>query len=313
MVRRILKLLLKLLLVAYVAFKAASVGAIVWFWYVTPDPSVLKTADPQTTSFIQHRCAAGEPGCTLVWTPLSKMSPFVPQAVVLAEDIRFFRHRGLDFHSLWAALRLNWKSGKVVWGGSTLTQQLAKNLYLGSEKTVGRKLREIAVTLKLERKLPKERILEIYLNVAQWGPNLYGVTNAARHFFGKTPAELGPLEASYLASILPNPEHADEPAWKEKFADVGARLFDVLLQSYLPPFRVTAEDVLENCPDVLDAEAIRENDYIVAKIFSSFSNDILSGRAALVSSKDLSNLLSAEGKRLRRGLVGPRPEAPSRP
>jgi monofunctional biosynthetic peptidoglycan transglycosylase len=292
MFRRLLKRLLKLLLVGYVAFTAASVGAIVWFWYVTPDPSVLRTAEPQTTSFIQNRCASGEPGCNVDWTPLSRMSPFVPQAVILAEDIRFFRHAGLDFRSLWAALKVNWKSGKVVWGGSTLTQQLAKNLYLGSEKTAGRKLREIAVTLKLERRLPKERILEIYLNVAQWGPNLYGITNASRHFFGKTPAELGPLEASYLASILPNPEHADEPAWKDKFTNVGGRLFEALVQSYLPPFRVTPQDVLKNCPEFLDAESVRENDYIVAKIFSTFSNEILSGRAALVSAKQLKAVLS---------------------
>lgn len=220
------------------------------------------------------------------------MSPFLPQAVIVAEDIRFFFHDGLDWKSLRAAFWINLKQGRIVWGGSTITQQLAKNLYLSPEKTIGRKFRELILTLKLERSLTKNRILEIYLNVAQWGPSLFGVTAAAQHYFGKLPQELGPLEASYLASILPNPERADEENFRERFTEAGSRIFDLLLQSYLPPIR--QERIAEACEDRLTVEESQQTDYIVAKVFSNFANDILSGQAFLLTEQRLWESLEPE-------------------
>lgn len=260
-----------------------------WFWFRAPDPSPLQNANPKTTSFIKRKCEAE---CSIAWTPLARMSPFIPQAVVVAEDFRFYFHPGLDWKSLRAAFWINLKQGKIVWGGSTITQQLAKNLYLGPEKTLSRKLREVILALKLERSLTKNRILEIYLNVAQWGPSLFGVTAASRHYFGKLPEELGPLEASYLASILPNPERADEENFHERFTEAGSRIFDLLLQSYLPPIR--REKTAEACDDRLTIEESERTDYIVAKVFSTFANDILSGRAFLLTEERLWESLEAE-------------------
>jgi len=213
------------------------------------------------------------------------MSPFIPQAVIVAEDIRFYFHHGLDWDSLRAAFWLNLKEGRVVWGGSTITQQLAKNLYLSPEKTISRKFREFILTQKLESSLTKNRILEIYLNVAQWGPSIFGITAASQHYFGKPPKDLGPLEASYLASILPNPERADEGNFRERFTEAGGRIFDLLLQSYLPP--IHEEKINEVCEDRLTQEESEQTDYIVAKVFSSFANDILSGQAFLLTEDQL--------------------------
>lgn len=229
------------------------------------------------------------------------MSPFLPQAVVVAEDIRFFFHHGLDWKSLRAAFWINLKEGRILWGGSTITQQLAKNLYLSPDKTLDRKLREVILTLKLERSLTKYRILEIYLNVAQWGPSLFGVTAASQHYFGKSPQDLGPLEAAFLASILPNPERATEDNFQERFTEAGSRIFDLLLQSYLPPIRPEPSD--ETCEDRLAPEESQATDYIVAKVFSAFANDILSGQAFLLTEERLWEALDAEEVSFVRGLL----------
>lgn len=234
------------------------------------------------------------------------MSPFIPQAVIVAEDIRFFFHGGLDWKSLRAAFWINLKQGGIVWGGSTITQQLAKNLYLGPEKTVGRKFRELVLTLKLERSLSKNRILEIYLNVAQWGPSLFGVTAAAQHYFGKLPGELGPLEASYLASILPNPERADEEKYRERFTEAGGRIFDLLLQSYLPPVRLEGSN--ETCEVRLTTEESEQTDFIVAKVFSSYANEILSGQAFLLTEQKLWEPLEPAEITFIQSLVRKKPE-----
>jgi len=272
-------------------------AVISWFWLKTPNPAPLQNSNPQTTSFMKRKC----PDCSLNWTPLEKMSPFVPQAVVVAEDIRFFFHHGLDWSSLRAAFWINLKEGHIVWGGSTITQQLAKNLYLGPEKTFGRKLREVILTLKLERSLTKNRILEIYLNVAQWGPSLFGITAASQHYFGKLPKDLGPLEAAFLASILPNPDRATEENFQERFTEAGGRIFDLLLQSYLPPIR--RDQITEACEDRLTPEESQETDYIVAKVFGAFANDILSGQAFLLTEERLWEALDSEEVSFVRGLL----------
>ncbi|HSA59797.1 MAG TPA: biosynthetic peptidoglycan transglycosylase [bacterium] len=284
----------------------AVLGAVIfplWLWLASPDPSALVHADPETTGFIRQRCPQGGPGCSPRWTPLKDMSPFIPQAVVLAEDIRFFRHGGLDLQNLWTALTINWRKGTVVWGGSTITQQLAKNLYLGPEKTAARKFREIVLTLKLERSLSKDRILEIYLNVAQWGPSLFGIANASERYFGKTPAELGPLEASYLASILPNPEHAEEPAWRDKFREAGVRLFDTLFNDHLSSIREPRRR--ETCRDRLAAADAQQLDYLIAKAFDRFPRALRKDGGEAIPFETFSKILSPDEWALAQGLLRP--------
>lgn len=139
------------------------------------------------------------------FVPLAELPEHVVRAVTTSEDAGFFGHSGFDFDELRNALVAGAEAGRVVRGGSTISQQLAKNLFLSRRKTIARKLREAAATVALEATLPKRRILEIYLNVAEWGPGVYGIGAAAQHWFGKDARALTPKEAAFLASVIPNP------------------------------------------------------------------------------------------------------------
>ncbi|HZZ84864.1 MAG TPA: transglycosylase domain-containing protein [Anaeromyxobacteraceae bacterium] len=139
------------------------------------------------------------------FVPLSALPPHLVRAVTTAEDAAFWGHRGFDFDELRNAFAEGVDAGRLGRGASTITQQLAKNLFLTPERTLARKAREALVTVALEASLPKARLLEIYLNVAEWGPGIYGIGAAARHYFAKDPRELTPKEAAFLASIIPNP------------------------------------------------------------------------------------------------------------
>jgi hypothetical protein len=137
--------------------------------------------------------------------PLADVPPLFVRALLLAEDAGFYGHPGIDLREVPAALITDWARGGAARGASTITQQLAKNLFLSHEKHLGRKLQELSLTLLLESALSKHRILEIYLNVIQWGPDLYGLRPAARAYFGREPGELTPAQTAFLVSIIPGP------------------------------------------------------------------------------------------------------------
>jgi penicillin-binding protein 1A len=137
--------------------------------------------------------------------PLGEVPPLFVKALLLAEDAGFYGHRGLDLSELPMALATDLSRGSAARGASTLSQQLAKNLFLSREKSLGRKLQELALALLLESSLGKDRILEIYLNVIEWGPGLYGLRPAARHYFGKEPRELTAKETAFLVTLIPGP------------------------------------------------------------------------------------------------------------
>jgi len=139
------------------------------------------------------------------WVPLSRVSPYLVKAVTTTEDGSFFRHKGFSTYAIRQSLVANLKKGAFVRGASTITQQVVKNLFLSREKTISRKLQELFITWQIEKVLSKERILELYLNIIEWGPGIYGIRRAARHYFGKEPADLTALEAVFLASIIPSP------------------------------------------------------------------------------------------------------------
>ncbi|MBL8112212.1 MAG: transglycosylase domain-containing protein [Acidobacteria bacterium] len=143
----------------------------------------------------------GAPG----FVPLVRVPPLFVRALTISEDAGFFSHEGLDLRELPVALATNWIRGESARGGSTISQQLAKNLFLSREKTVARKVREAALTLLLESALTKERILEIYLNVIEWGPKVHGLGPACRFYFGKPPEALTPKEMAFLVSLIPGP------------------------------------------------------------------------------------------------------------
>lgn len=175
-----------------------------------PDVSKLKTENPKKTSFMEYRekeCA--EKGRKIkisqIWMPLSRISPYLIKAVLIAEDDKFYRHEGFDYEALQKAVEKDIKAKKFKFGGSTISQQLAKNLYLSPSKNPLRKINEAVITWRMEKALSKKRILEIYLNVVEWGEGIFGVEAATRHYFGKPASELKPEEAARLAAVLPNP------------------------------------------------------------------------------------------------------------
>jgi monofunctional biosynthetic peptidoglycan transglycosylase len=180
------------------------------FWLTLPSVSWLKKENPKETAMMGFRAElAKQKGqrARRLWrrVPLSRISPYLIQAVLIAEDDKFFEHEGFDWESMRKALDANIKKNRVLRGGSTITQQLAKNLFLSSEQSIWRKLREAAIAWKLESELSKKRILELYLNVIDWGNGIYGAEAAARSWFSCPASGLTLSQAIRLASIISNP------------------------------------------------------------------------------------------------------------
>jgi len=170
----------------------------------------LATRMPRPTAFMRARDAeARRAGRRLEiderWIPYERVSPLLRRAVLVAEDDAFFTHGGLDWNEIQASARRNLEAGRIVRGGSTITQQLARNLYLGGERTLSRKLKEAFLALRIERAVPKRRIFELYLNLIEWGDGIYGAEAAAQRYFGVSAADLGPREAVLLAAVIINP------------------------------------------------------------------------------------------------------------
>jgi monofunctional glycosyltransferase len=170
----------------------------------------LAKVNPKTTAFIeQRREEMKEKGSKRkiyqVWVPLSAISPNLKNAVILAEDPNFYTHHGLDFYAITLAFRRNLEEGEIKVGASTITQQLMKNTYLSSSRNPLRKWHEAILALRVERCVKKNRILEVYLNVIEWGESTYGVEAASRRYFRSSAAGLDPAQAATLASMIPNP------------------------------------------------------------------------------------------------------------
>lgn len=171
-----------------------------------PDVAALASRPPETTAFIEAaRVRRGVEAVTWQWVPYDAISEHLKVAVVAAEDIEFFGHRGFATGEIAAALRDAWRERRLPRGASTITQQLAKNLWLSPSRDPWRKVKEALLTRQLERHLGKRRILELYLNVAELGPGIFGAEAASRHYFGKPAAALTAREAAELAAALPRP------------------------------------------------------------------------------------------------------------
>ncbi len=196
MLQRLKTVLLRLLL----AFCLLTVGSVLLLRWVPPPTTAFMLADRVERLGGGARVAAQR----YRWVPLEEIAYSVPLAMVAAEDQKFPQHFGFDLAALQAAAAHNQK-GRTIRGGSTLTQQLAKNLFLWSGRSYLRKGLEAWFTLWLEVLLPKRRILELYVNVVEFGDGVYGVGAAAPAYFGKTPARLGERESALLAAVLPNP------------------------------------------------------------------------------------------------------------
>ena len=181
-------------------------------WEVITFPDVAKLARerPTTTAFIEQRKRelkrqGKDAEIEWKWVAYNRISPNLRRAVLVAEDNEFYDHKGVDTKAMREAFERNWKRGRITHGGSTITQQLAKNLYLSPSRNPLRKVREYFIARALEKHLSKKRILEIYLNVVEMGERTYGAEAGARHHFGKSASSLTPNEAALLAGCLPNP------------------------------------------------------------------------------------------------------------
>jgi monofunctional glycosyltransferase len=181
------------------------------FIYLTlPDVRPLRTTNPQTTAFMQlrareARAKSAERKQIQRWVPYSRISAQLKRAVLVAEDSGFWRHEGIEFEQMKESMEANIERLEFFRGGSTITQQLAKNLYLSPSKNPVRKVRELLIARRLEAELPKQRILELYLNLIEWGDGIWGAEAAARTYFGKSAADLGAQESALLAAAIVNP------------------------------------------------------------------------------------------------------------
>ncbi|MBI5886072.1 MAG: monofunctional biosynthetic peptidoglycan transglycosylase [Deltaproteobacteria bacterium] len=225
-----------------------------------PSVSYLKKTNPKKTALMEIREAqwaakGGHRRVWQVWTPLAAISPYLVKAVVISEDDKFYEHDGFDFDAMKAAVEKDIKAGRFKAGGSTISQQLAKNLFLAPDKSALRKLREAVITWRLEQTLTKKRIIEIYLNVAEWGDGVFGAEAASRHYFGKSASELTPMEACRLAVVLPSPRRMN-PAGDSDYVTRRAEfIYAIMLRRGIvePEYEDTAVSPDDAAVDQVDA------------------------------------------------------------
>lgn len=178
-------------------------------YFVYPDVAALKETNPIPTAFMEIRKeqwadANRDIKINQKWVTIGNISPNVIKAVLIGEDDGFYKHDGFDIEGMENAIERSIKKGTLA-GGSTISQQLSKNLYLSPSKNPVRKIKEAIITWRIEKTISKRRILEIYLNIAEWGDGVFGIESAARHYFNKSAKNLTAFEAARLAAVLPNP------------------------------------------------------------------------------------------------------------
>jgi monofunctional biosynthetic peptidoglycan transglycosylase len=189
---------------------AVGFGVAAYGYLTLPDVRPLADTNPATTAFIELRAdeALSEgrtPRQVQHWINYRRISPHLKRAVLVAEDAAFWQHDGIDYDELQKSIELDWARGQLARGASTITQQLAKNLFLSPSRNPARKLRELVITRRLEAELTKARILELYLNVIEWGDGIYGVEAASEHYFGQSASALTPPSSALLAGAIINP------------------------------------------------------------------------------------------------------------
>jgi monofunctional biosynthetic peptidoglycan transglycosylase len=229
--------------------------------FIYPGVAKLKKQNPRTTAFMEYRQDEWRKQGRSIkirqyWVPLSRISPYAVKAAIIAEDDKFWSHEGFDFVAMQKALEKDLKKRKLKAGGSTISQQLAKNLYLSPSKNPIRKLREAIFTWRIERNLSKRRIIELYLNVAEWGEGIFGIEAAARHYFEKGAVSLTAQEAARLAAVLPNPRRFN-PTGSGRFVTGRAeRIYQIMVRRgiAIPEYEELMAEPAE--PIVIDAPAI---------------------------------------------------------
>jgi monofunctional biosynthetic peptidoglycan transglycosylase len=204
-------------------------------YFIYPDVSELKKTYPKKTAFMKYREQEWERKgkknkIIHQWVPLSHVSSYVIKAVIIAEDDKFWSHEGFDFEAMQKAIEKDIKKKQFAAGGSTISQQLAKNLYLSPSKNPVRKIKEAILTWRIERNISKKRIIELYLNVAEWGDGIFGIETAARRYYGKAASELTAKEAARLASVLPNPRRYNPVGTSRYVEGRSDRIYEIMVK-----------------------------------------------------------------------------------
>jgi monofunctional biosynthetic peptidoglycan transglycosylase len=213
-----------------------------------PDVSVLKTRYPvvhyepcvETPAQCAQALKRGrhpESGATVTisrlrpssWVSLGEVSKVAVGAILVSEDWAFYQHKGYDANQIKEAIREDWEEGRFARGASTITQQVARNVFLDKDKNLWRKVKELILAVRLEQALGKRRILEVYLNIAEWGEGIFGIRAASRHYFGKDPSELTAREGAFLAMLLPSPKRYSQSFRAHKLTDYARETMDAIL------------------------------------------------------------------------------------
>lgn len=234
-------------------FAVVGLSLNIGYYFLFPDVAALGKANPKKTAFMEYRerewqREGKKKKIQQRWVSLSQISPYVVKAVIIAEDDKFWKHEGFDFEAMQKALEKDIQKGKFKVGGSTISQQLAKNLYLSPSKNPIRKIKEAILTWRIEEHLSKKRIIEIYLNVAEWGDGVFGIEMAARTHFGKPAAALNAQEAAKLAAVLPNPRKFIPTGTSRYVTGRAERIYQIMVKRgiVIPEY----EDVMKNGADL---------------------------------------------------------------
>lgn len=201
---RIIKWPLALIILVVLSYQVVIFSSIVWMRWNNPSSSAFIDLERERLTSLKPPIKIRQ-----TWVPYNAISRSIKQAVIAAEDSGFSQHDGIDWEAMERAARENLKRGKIKRGGSTITMQLAKNMFLSPERSYLRKAQEVVAAGMMELVLDKRRILELYLNVAEWGVGVFGIEAASRHYFGISASELDPIQSAWLASILPAPRRFD--------------------------------------------------------------------------------------------------------
>lgn len=210
-----------------------------------PDPNVLKNQYPVVQSRPQ------EPSVPLVklvktrppgWVSLGGVSRVAVGAVVVSEDWAFYQHKGYDPQQMREAFKEDWEEGAFVRGASTITQQVARNVFLSKDKNLWRKLKELFVAVEMEGKLGKRRILEVYFNIAEWGPGIYGIGPASQYYFHKPPSELTAKEGAFLAMLLPSPVRYGQSFRSKKLTAYARETVESILNKMTQAHMISEEE-----------------------------------------------------------------------
>ncbi len=263
---------------------------------VYPDVSKLVDSNPGKTAFMEYREAEWkrdgvDKTIRQRWVPLKKVSPALIKAVLISEDDKFWKHDGFDYVAIEKAVERNMKERQFKFGASTITQQLVKNLYLSPSKNPIRKIQEAILTWRIERALSKRRILELYVNIAEWGDGIFGIEEAARHYYGSGAASLTASQASKLAAALPNPIRFQPNGSSSFVRNRSKRIYAIMLKRgiVVPDFQEVMTTSTSSSGTSPDSITVGIPQYLIDKAVETESADSASGSGGKNDAKTLSD------------------------